>query len=129
EAAEAVAADDEVDRFEVCDLLARLVDKSLVQLAGDRHRLLETLRHYALERASEADELPVLRSRHLAWFHRRTAGWDVGRRMTRFPVLDEIGAEAPDLSAALDWSLQTENEATVDLLHALSTWLGQRGAN
>jgi predicted ATPase/class 3 adenylate cyclase/DNA-binding CsgD family transcriptional regulator len=129
EAAEAVAADDDVDRFEVCDLLARLVDKSLVQLSGDRHRLLETLRHYALERASEADELTVLRSRHLAWFRRRAAGWDVGRRMTRVPVLDEIGAEAPDLLTALDWSLQTENEATVELLHALATWLGQRGAH
>jgi predicted ATPase/class 3 adenylate cyclase/DNA-binding CsgD family transcriptional regulator len=129
EAAEAVAADDEIDRFEIADVLARLVDKSLVQLAGDRHRLLETLRHYALERASEADELAVLRARHVAWFRRRASGWDLGRRLARFPVLDEVGAEAPDLLAALEWALETDAEAVVDLGWALSTWLGQRGAS
>ena len=52
DAAEAVAADELIDRYEVLDLLSRLVDKSLVQLDEDEHRdtrfrLLETIRQYA----------------------------------------------------------------------------------
>ncbi len=51
EGAEAVAAGREIDRAEVLDLLAQLVDKSLVELAaeGQRYRLLETVRQYAQE--------------------------------------------------------------------------------
>ncbi len=75
EAAEAVAADDGLDRYGVLDVLGRLVDKSLVLHTGDRYWLLETLRHFALEQAAANDELTALRSRHLAWFRRRARGW------------------------------------------------------
>src|SRR5437867_8623221 len=129
EAAEAVAPDDELDPLEVVDPLSRLVDKNMVQPAGDRYQLLETLRQYALERAADAGELAELRGRHLAWFGRRAATWDLGRRLLRFPVLDELSAEAPDLLAALEWSLETDRDATVDLLWTLAAWLGQRGAH
>ena len=40
DAAEAVAADELIDRFEVLDLLTRLVDKSLVQVDDDEHSRL-----------------------------------------------------------------------------------------
>jgi predicted ATPase len=66
EAAESVAADDALDPLVVFDVLARLVDKSLVVHAGERYRLLETLRQYAQGRADEAGELKPLRDRHLA---------------------------------------------------------------
>jgi predicted ATPase len=129
EAAEAVAADDELDRFAVFDLLARLIDKSLVQLAGERYRLLETLRHYALERAADADELAELRGRHLAWFQRRAVDWGLDRQLARCAVLDEVAAEAPDLLAALEWSLTLDRGATVQLLSALSPLWGLRNAH
>jgi predicted ATPase/DNA-binding CsgD family transcriptional regulator len=56
-AAEEVAAAGEVDAAEILDLVASLVDKSLVQLEpGDssvRYRLLDTVRHYAARRLAE----------------------------------------------------------------------------
>ena len=67
--AEAVCADDTIDPLDVGDLLAALVDKSMV--VADRHgphtryRLLETLRQYGEERLAEDGELAPLRDRHL----------------------------------------------------------------
>src|SRR5439155_13636729 len=125
EAVEAVAADDEFDPLEVVDLLSRLVDKSMVQLAGDRYQLLETLRHYALERAAAAGGLAALRARHLAWFRRRAAAWALDRELATFPVLEEVAAEAPDLLAALEWSLGPGRRPAVDLLYALAWYWGR----
>ena len=76
EAAEAVCAGgDGVDaRREVLDLLARLVDKSLVLVdetgGGEaRYRLLETVRQYAARELAEAGEEAAVRDRHrpLTW--------------------------------------------------------------
>ncbi len=61
EAAEAVAGRD------VLDLLANLVDKSLV-VFSDRYRLLETVRQYAAERLAERGETDEARARHLDYF-------------------------------------------------------------
>ena len=58
-------------RHVVADVVGRLVDKSLVvrlrTATGDRWRLLETVRVYALERLAESDENDEAWSRHLAW--------------------------------------------------------------
>ncbi|GFE13651.1 hypothetical protein Sgleb_16980 [Streptomyces glebosus] len=68
EAAETVCAGDGVHRDEVLDLLARLVDRSLVAVArtpsGPRYRLLETVAAYCLERLREAGELTAVRRNH-----------------------------------------------------------------
>ncbi|MFH8618740.1 BTAD domain-containing putative transcriptional regulator [Streptomyces sp. NPDC017979] len=67
EAVEAVCAGDGVADVDVLDLLARLVDRSLVQVTGDgtRYRLLESVAAYCLERLREAGELDAVRTRHL----------------------------------------------------------------
>ena len=71
EAAEAVGAGDPLEAAEVLDLLAGLVDKSLVLAeargAEERYRLLETLRQYAEERLLQAGEAAAVRGRHAAW--------------------------------------------------------------
>ena len=126
DAAEAVAADDDLDAVDVLDLLARLADKCLLQEAGERYRLLETLRHHALDRARAAGELERLRVRHLEWFRRRAAAWRLDRELARSPVLDEIAAEAPDLLAALSWSLETDGRPSIDLLHPLAAYWSAR---
>ncbi|HTO57877.1 MAG TPA: NB-ARC domain-containing protein, partial [Pseudomonadales bacterium] len=79
EAAEAVAADDVLDRLDVLDVLARLVDKSLVLHGNDRYRMLETLRHFGLERAAECGELEQVRDRHLTWLRSRASAWAADR--------------------------------------------------
>jgi predicted ATPase/DNA-binding winged helix-turn-helix (wHTH) protein len=71
EAAEAVGAGGEVERAaSVLELLANLVEKSLVAMdaKGERYRLLETVREYALEQLRESGEERAIRDRHLAFF-------------------------------------------------------------
>ena len=75
-AAEEVAAADDADGFQVLDLIASLIDKSLIQLepaaASARYRLLDTVRRYAADRLAEVgtgDE-QATRSRHAVVFLR-----------------------------------------------------------
>jgi predicted ATPase/class 3 adenylate cyclase/DNA-binding CsgD family transcriptional regulator len=124
EAAETVAAAEDLDRFDVFELLAHLVDKSLVVREGERYRMLETLRHFALERASDEVELEQLRDRHLAWFRRRAASWDAQHEVLTERTGAEITAESPDLIAAIDWGLGRDRAAAIELLQALgSMWV------
>jgi predicted ATPase len=55
EAVEAVGAGGEVEPADVLDLLTHLVEKSLVvmEVGGERYRMLDTVRHYARERLGE----------------------------------------------------------------------------
>jgi len=126
DAAEFVGAEGEIDRTEVFDLLARLVDKSLVQHGGDRYWLLETLRQYGLEHG-DARELAAARDRHLQWFRRRSEAWHLDCELLTEGVADEIAAEKPDLLAALDWSLGAGRTPAVDLLVPLGAWWPWRG--
>jgi predicted ATPase/DNA-binding CsgD family transcriptional regulator len=69
EMAEHVCADDVIPADRVLDLLAALVDKSLVTLdaevEGDaRYRLLDTIKEYAADRLNASGEELALRQRH-----------------------------------------------------------------
>jgi predicted ATPase len=70
EGAEAVGAGGDLDAIDVLDLLTNLVEKSLVVLdaEGERYRLLETVREYALERLDGSGDGDGARTRHLE-FH------------------------------------------------------------
>ena len=70
DAVEAVAADVEVRESDVLDRLTNLVEKSLVvvEAAGGRYRLLDTVRQYAQERLTESGEEESVRMRHLACY-------------------------------------------------------------
>ena len=59
------------DQAEVIDLIASLVDKSLVTATGEhevRYQLLETVRAYAAERLAEAGEQDQVRAAHAGYF-------------------------------------------------------------
>src|SRR5262252_537118 len=68
EAAEAVCADVPADANDVLDVLASLIDKSLVLMEprrGEaRYRLLETIRQYGQDKLREAAEAAAVRRRH-----------------------------------------------------------------
>ncbi|HYE17970.1 MAG TPA: protein kinase, partial [Tepidisphaeraceae bacterium] len=72
ESAEAVVAGGEVDAGGVMDVLASLVDKSLVVMderGGEaRYRMLETIRQYAAERLDASGERAEVEGRHLDHF-------------------------------------------------------------
>jgi hypothetical protein len=66
---EDVCSDDDLARDDIADLLAELVDKSMVVAdrtrSGTRFRELETLRQYGADRLAERDDLSIRRRRHL----------------------------------------------------------------
>jgi len=72
EAAEAVCTDDNIESWQVLDILTRLVDKSLVDATTEfedlrsrtRYRMLTTVRSYGLDRLREADEYDTTRDRY-----------------------------------------------------------------
>ena len=74
EAAEAVCGGDGIEGETILDLLAHLVDKSLVVMqerAGvARYSMLETVREYAREKLVDSGEAPALRKRHFDHFFR-----------------------------------------------------------
>lgn len=72
EAAEAVGAGGAIEAADVLDLLARLVEKSLViaDIEGGRYRMLETVRQYAQEKLTEAGGVDAVREGHLAFYVR-----------------------------------------------------------
>ncbi|MFH9712192.1 BTAD domain-containing putative transcriptional regulator [Streptomyces luteogriseus] len=108
QAAEAVCAGEGVSREDVLDLLAGLVDKSIVAVnsSGDRARysLLETIRQYGRQRLQEEGGTTRLRVRH-SEFYRMTAvraghAW-CGPHEVDWLV--RLRTDLPNLRTALDY--------------------------
>ncbi|HUK96312.1 MAG TPA: AAA family ATPase [Gaiellaceae bacterium] len=114
DAAELVCTDDLLEEPDVANLLARLVEKSLVS-AGEtdgewRYDLLETVRAYAHERLAESEETAGLRRRHAAW---ATA---LGERERGSVRLDR---EAANLRSALATLLAEDPQGALRLCVAI----------
>jgi predicted ATPase/DNA-binding SARP family transcriptional activator len=126
DAAEAVCADDAPGAGEVLDLLARLVDRSMVavheQGSAARYRLLETVRQYARERLREAGDEVVLR-RHAEYFTRlaEETRVELERAGSGAPVA-RLGVEQDNLRAALHWSLTRRNDPGLAVLLVSALW-------
>src|SRR5829696_2416741 len=125
DACEAVCAGDDLERYVILDMLTSLVDKSLVlaeeRESLDRYALLETIRHYALERLGETGEAAGLRDRHadafldLAESTAPILGTDPGS-------VDVLGTDAANVYAAIDHTAQTEPDKALRLCTALAYW-------
>jgi len=113
-----------LDEWENIDLLAELVDRSLVAVdAGDapRYRLLETARAYALARLAEAEEESVLRRRQAtalrALFETAYAEcWLLPEAV----FVERYEPELDNLRVALDWSHEDDAETAIALAGASS---------
>jgi predicted ATPase len=108
-AAEAVCSGAGLEPERVVDLIARLVDSSILSMAhGSRHsryRLLETVRLYGAERLRAAGEDGELRQRHAAWYAQLISPAD--RSVTGVPrqaeFLDAMDVEWANVEAALEF--------------------------
>ncbi|GGU90544.1 SARP family transcriptional regulator [Actinomadura cremea] len=134
EAAEEVcAAVGDVAPEDVLDLLARLVDRSMVvrtgAAGGTRYRLLESVAAYALDRLEEAGETERVRLRHLT-FHTELAeraaprlhGPDQRRWLRR------LDAEHGNLRAALEGAVRRHDAGlALRLVNALAWYWYLRG--
>jgi predicted ATPase/DNA-binding CsgD family transcriptional regulator len=134
EAAEAVGAGDGVQTYAVLDLLAQLVEKSLVlaeeQHGSVRYRLLETIRQYAREKLAEAGENARTRDRHLAYFLRLAEEAEPKLRGAEDrKAVEQLEEEHDNLRAALEWSLTPAQpaEAALRLSGALTWFWWRRG--
>lgn len=113
DAAENVCADGEVPADEVVDLLARLVDRSLVTVVTDRdarrYRLLESVAAYCLERLDEAHETASVRRRHAEYYVSLAEREEPRLRGPgQHEALRRLDAEAANLRAALDTTVRQE---------------------
>jgi predicted ATPase/DNA-binding CsgD family transcriptional regulator len=108
----------------VLDLVASLVAKSLVRRettpSGDRFRLLETVRAYALERLAATDEAACVRRSHAEHFHAlvadpASAGLEASQRVAA------LDAERDNVRAALGWALNGGDPA-LGVSLALRLW-------
>ncbi len=103
-AAASAVRPDGVASEEVADLIASLVDKSLLQPVDDgrRTRMLETIREYGLDRLAERGELPAARKTHAEYF---AALLDEAssylRTADQLPWFGVLGAERENIVAAL----------------------------
>ena len=115
-AAEPVGSGAEVERKDVVELLAALVDKSLVQVADrgleQRYRLLNTVQQYARARLEESGELTAVQRAHgefyLALAEQARAGLE-GADQSQW--LQRLALEHDNLSAALARRLDADPEA------------------
>jgi predicted ATPase/class 3 adenylate cyclase len=132
ESAEAVCAGDGLDSADVLDLLAQLVQKSLVVMepGGIRYRMLETVRAYAREKLGEAGDEAATRTRQSAHFLGLA---EAARPHLAGPVqglwMKRLDPERENFIAAFEFSGATEGgeETGVRLLHALRPYFITRG--
>jgi predicted ATPase len=85
------------------DLLASLVDKSLLRRAGDRYSMLATVREYALERLGESGELESLKRRHAGYFLPLAREINHARGLEQFELLVQVMPDDANLYAAAEW--------------------------
>jgi len=123
ESAAAVCADDGLDAEAVLDLLASLVDRSLLILVDrrvPRYRMLETIREYGIEQLSEQRELSATRTAHARFFAALADEADAHLRgPEQLPWFRHLEAERDNLLAALRW-LADDGDARSALRLAVS---------
>lgn len=127
EAAEAVCAGDGVDALDMLDLVASLVDKSLVvaEVRGPltRYRMLETVREYALERLREQGDVHAWQRRHFEHFlgfARDAEPQLAGPAQQQW--LERLEAEHDNLRTALAWASTPPGDAAAGLHLATLLW-------
>ncbi|MGY0235191.1 BTAD domain-containing putative transcriptional regulator [Longispora urticae] len=111
------------------DLVAALVDKSILVPAGDRYRMLETIREYGLDRLADHGDTDRVRRAHATYFlalaeqaESRTRGAE------QVPWLARLSEEHDNLHGALRWAIAAgDADIAVRLAAALGWYWGLRG--
>jgi predicted ATPase/DNA-binding SARP family transcriptional activator len=129
QAIEQVCAGDGIERISILQLLAHLVDKSLVDvnprsIGGEtRYRLLETIREYAREKLIEAGEDHAVRDRHMEFFTElATEAEPKLQGADQLTHLNRLEEENDNLRAALVWSETSRRRVESGLRLAAVLW-------
>jgi predicted ATPase len=125
EAARQVCTDDEIVADSVLDLTSSLVRKSLVVVEqvegrGTRYRLHEIVRQYAHEKLADKEKV---HARHLQYFEDFAAQAEsVLRGPNCMEWLENVELERGNLLAALEWAVETDVEAGLNLTGSLGRY-------
>jgi len=133
EAALEVVAATEVERHQLPDQLALLVDKSLVEaeeslpLGATRYRLPETIRQYAQEKLGESGEADMVRNRHRDHYAAIASRLDDPGTGDPRRQIDRLETDIDNLRAAFTWSLNiADRQAALQLTSSMQPlWLGR----
>jgi predicted ATPase/DNA-binding CsgD family transcriptional regulator len=125
DAAEVVCGGDGIAPEAVFDLVASLVDKSIIMRdehnAHVRYRLLETIRVYGEEKLREAGEHVTLRRRHRDWYAQLTGKADARWFGSDQPEsIRRLRREHANLRVALEFCLTMESDGESALQMAAS---------
>jgi len=110
QAAEQICHAQPLQKGEILDVLARLVDKSLVnsdtRQGEARYSMLETIRQYARNKLIQSGEIEALRHHHLEYYADfcRKANPQLWRAQ-QVRWMDRLEEEHDNLRAALEWSM------------------------
>ena len=122
-AASGVCSDDELDEFDILDLLAALLEKSLIsQVDGGfamRYRLLDSVRHYCASHLDEPAQASLQRSlvdyfvtvadtNNLKWLGDTREDFDIARRA----FVDEWD----NFRTAVAWAVELDDAASCDAI-------------
>lgn len=116
-AAEAVCADDLLERHAILDLLTALVEKSIVTAQEEdgriRYRMLETLRQFSQARLAESGQQEALRQTHRSYYSdlvsTARAEW-FGPHQKKW--LDRLRIEHSNIRVALETSFDGDHVGT-----------------
>ncbi|HUN36662.1 MAG TPA: tetratricopeptide repeat protein [Trebonia sp.] len=120
-AAEAVTALDGIEHADVAGLLAALVGKSLVIVAGPgvdsdyRYRMLETIRAYSVEALAVSGEQAAVHQAHTAYYLSLATRAQSGlERADQARWLDQLGGDHDNIRAVLRRTLGSSQPASAD---------------
>ncbi|MBI3149320.1 MAG: winged helix-turn-helix domain-containing protein [Betaproteobacteria bacterium] len=119
ELAQRLLGDAAAEPWVAVELLADLVDRSLVSVEGTanpRYRLLESTRSYARDKLAAAGEMPALAQRQARLMGELfETAYDDFWRLSEAEFVARYEAEIDNLRAALDWALVHEPAQAVAL--------------
>jgi predicted ATPase/class 3 adenylate cyclase len=126
-AAESVGAGEQVDKADILDLLARLVDRSLVvaddsREGGTRFRLLETLRQYGRKKLLDSGEAELFQRRHFEHYLEFAETALRERRHDQNLWLDRLEVELNNFRVALEWAVRSDGDLELRLAGGVG-WL------
>jgi predicted ATPase/DNA-binding CsgD family transcriptional regulator len=127
-AARAVCSGDGLSADAIADVVAALVEKSILlrveAVPGSRYRLLETVREYAREKLVDSGHQTELRHRHVEWLQalaeEARSEWIGPKQVSWF---DRFQLEHGNLRSALEFCLEGPADAGRGLMIATDVWL------
>ncbi|MFN8678160.1 MAG: LuxR C-terminal-related transcriptional regulator [Thermomicrobiales bacterium] len=135
EAAEALMAGDASAPTPTLDLVAALVDASLLQAESDAHgalryRMRETIHDYAAEQLTASGEDASVRARHAAYYTHLAEHQDLADLLTGEPDRPTpLVAEQGNLRAALTWlAASQDTSALLHLAAVLGPYWSEQGS-